>query len=54
MMKNPQIPGEYRFFDLKATKLIKKNKIKTIFIDGSDLEEIINAVNGKHHGTVIE
>jgi len=51
---NPQIPGEYRLFDLKATKLIKKNKIKTIFVDGRDPEEIIRAVEGKHNGTVIE
>ena len=53
IMKNPQVPGEYRFFDLKATKLIKKAKIKTIFIDGRDPEEIIRAVEGKHHGTII-
>jgi uridylate kinase len=52
--QNPQIPGEYRLFDLKATKLIKKNKIKTVFIDGSDPEEIVRAVEGKHHGTSIE
>jgi len=51
--QNPQIPGEYRLFDLKATKLIKEAKIKTIFIDGNDPEEIIRAVEGKHHGTVI-
>jgi uridylate kinase len=52
--KNPQTPGEYRLFDLKATKLIKKNKIKTIFIDGNDAEEIVRAVEGKHKGTIIE
>ena len=52
--QNPQTPGEYRLFDLKATRLIKKNKIKTIFIDGNDPEEIIRAVQGKHHGTVVE
>lgn len=52
--RNPQTPGEYRLFDLKATKLIKKNKIKTIFIDGNDPEEIIKAVEGRHNGTVIE
>jgi len=51
--QNPQTPGEYRLFDLKATRLIKKNKIKTIFIDGNDPEEIIRAVEGKHHGTVV-
>jgi uridylate kinase len=52
--QNPQIPGEYRLFDLKATKLVKKRKIKVIFIDGTDPEEIIRAVEGKHKGTVIE
>ncbi|MDI6826672.1 MAG: UMP kinase [Candidatus Aenigmarchaeota archaeon] len=52
--KNPQVPGEYRLFDLKAARLIKKNKIKTIFVDGTDPEEIIRTVEGKHHGTVIE
>ena len=53
MLKNPQTPGEYRFFDLKATRLIKKTKIKTIFVDGRDPEEIIRAVEGKHHGSVV-
>jgi len=51
--QNPQTPGEYRLFDLKATKLIKKNKIKTVFIDGTDSEEIMRAVEGKHSGTVV-
>jgi len=39
---------------LKATKLIRKNRIKTVFIDGTDSEEIIRAVEGKHNGTIIE
>jgi uridylate kinase len=53
MSKNAQVPGEYRFFDWKATRIIKKYKIKTIFIDGRDPEEIIRAVEGKHHGTTV-
>ncbi len=53
IMQNPQTPGEYRLFDLPATKLIKKMKLKTIFIDGNDPEEILRAVEGKHNGTVI-
>lgn len=52
--KNAQIPGEYRLFDLPAAKLVKKLKLKTIFIDGNDPQEIIRAVEGKHSGTVIE
>jgi uridylate kinase len=53
ILKNPQTPGEYRLFDLPATKLIKKIKIKTIFVDGNDPEEIIRAVKGKHNGTTV-
>lgn len=53
MMKNAQVPGEYRFFDIKATRLVRKYKIKTIFIDGRDPEEIIRAVEGKHNGTTV-
>lgn len=54
IQENPQKPGEYRLFDLPATELIKKIKIKTIFVDGSDPEEIVRAIEGKHHGTVVE
>lgn len=51
--KLPQIPGEYRLFDLHATKLIKKAKIKTVIISGIDPMEIARAVEGRHHGTVV-
>jgi len=54
MNQNSQIPGEYRFFDMKATQLIRKFKIKTIFIDGREPEEIIRAVEGMHNGTTVE
>jgi uridylate kinase len=51
--KNEQVPGEYRLFDLKAARLIKKIKLKTLIIDGTNPEEIIRAVNGRHNGTEI-
>ena len=54
ILQNPQTPGEYRLFDLPAAKLIKKMKLKTIFIDGNDPEEIIRAVESDHNGTIIE
>lgn len=53
IQKNAQIPGEYRLFDLKAAKLVKKFKIRTILIDGNNPEEIIKAVEGQHNGTVV-
>ena len=48
-----QAPGEYELFDLKAVKYAAKQKIPLIFIDGSDPEEIIRAVEGGHSGTVV-
>ena len=54
ILQNPQTPGEYRLFDLPATRLIKKLKLRTIFINGNDPEEIVRAVEGTHNGTVIE
>jgi uridylate kinase len=53
ILKNPQLPGEYRLFDLVGVKLVKKAKIKTIVVNGIDPEEIVRAVEGKHRGTEI-
>lgn len=51
--RNVQSPGEYRLFDLAGAKVIKKAKIKTVIIDGSDPEEILRAAEGKHSGSVV-
>jgi uridylate kinase len=48
-----QVPGDYGLFDLKATKLAKRHCIPLKFIDGTDPEEIIRAVEGGHSGTEI-
>ena len=50
---NPQKPGEYRLFDLKAAKLLKKNRTKLIVIDGRNPNEIIRVIEGKHSGTEV-
>jgi uridylate kinase len=54
LRQNEQVPGEYRLFDLSAAKIIKKAKIKTIFVDGRDPDEIARAVAGNHNGTTVE
>lgn len=47
--------GEYALIDLLAAKIIQRTGIKTIVLDGRDLENIRNAVEGKEfRGTVIE
>ena len=51
--QNEQTPGEYRLFDLAAVRLIKKSKIRVIFVGGSDPKEIERAVEGNHHGSVV-
>ena len=39
--------------DLKAAEIIKRYKIKTIFLNGRDLNNIERALNGKNVGTII-
>jgi uridylate kinase len=48
-----QAPGEYGLFDLKAVKLAARLRTPIVFVDGTDPEEIIRAVAGTHHGTVV-
>jgi uridylate kinase len=48
-----QAPGEYGLFDLKAVRLAAKLNIPVVFVDGSDPQEIVRAVEGSHSGTVV-
>jgi len=48
-----QAPGDYGLFDLKATRLARRLGIPVVFVDGSDPEEVIRAVEGGHSGTVV-
>jgi len=48
-----QAPGEYGLFDLKAVKLARRLKIPMVFVNGTDPEEIMRAVEGGHNGTEI-
>ncbi len=54
LSKNAQLPGQYGLFDLRAADTISKAKIKTLFIDGTDAEEIWRAAFEKHNGSVVE
>jgi uridylate kinase len=48
-----QAPGEYGLFDLKAVRLAARLNIPVVFVDGSDPQEIVRAVEGGHSGTVV-
>ncbi len=45
--------GSRIVIDPVAAKIIERSGIKTIVIDGSSPRDILNAVQGKHHGTAI-
>ena len=45
--------GSRIVIDPVAAKIIERSRVKTIVIDGSNPRDILNAVQGKHHGTVI-
>jgi len=53
LSKNAQLPGQYGLFDLRAADTISRAKIKAVFIDGTDAEEIWRAAFGKHVGSVV-
>jgi len=50
-----QEAGNYRLFDMLAVKMLKRSGMKTIVLDGHDLKNLRNAIDGKKFtGTVIE
>jgi len=52
--KLPQTPGKYALIDKLAVQTIRKNKIKTVILDGRNTENIRMAVEGrKFSGTLI-
>ena len=53
LSKNPQLPGKYGLFDLRAAETILKSKINTVFIDGRDPQNILKAIKGEKIGTLI-
>ncbi|MFC2154727.1 UMP kinase [Candidatus Altiarchaeota archaeon] len=47
--------GKYELIDLLAAKIIQRSKIKTLFIDGRDLDNMQKAIEGKKFtGTIID
>jgi len=45
--------GSRIVIDPVAAKIIERSRVKTIVIDGNNPRDILNAVQGKHHGTAI-
>ncbi len=54
VMKTEMIAGANAPIDLLAAKVIERSNIKTIVLNGENPRNILDAVNGKHSGTVIE
>lgn len=54
VMKTEMLAGANSPIDLLAAKIIERSNIKTIVLNGEKPQNIIDAINGKHTGTVIE
>lgn len=53
VMKTEMIAGANSPIDLLAAKVIERSNIKTIVLNGENPKDIVDAVKGKHKGTVI-
>ena len=54
VMKTEMVAGANSPVDLLAAKIIERSGIKTIVLNGEEPRNIVDAVSGKHKGTVIE
>ncbi len=54
VMKTEMAAGANSPIDLLAAKVIERSNIRTIVLNGENPKNIMDAVNGKHEGTVIE
>lgn len=54
VMKTEMVAGANSPIDLLAAKIIERSNIKTIVLNGENPQNILNAVNEKYSGTVIE
>ena len=52
--KTEMVAGANSPIDILASKIIERSGIKTIVLDGAKPQNIVDAVKGKHNGTVIE
>ena len=53
--KLPQTPGKYALIDRMAVETIKKHRIRTIILNGSDIQNLRNAVEDRPFvGTLVE
>ncbi|MBN2013804.1 MAG: UMP kinase [Candidatus Altiarchaeota archaeon] len=51
----PMGAGKYELMDILAAKIIQRSRIKTIFLNGRDLGNMRNAIEGREFkGTIIE
>ncbi len=54
VMKTEMVAGANSPIDLLAAKIIERSNIKTIVLNGENPQNILDAVQGKYRGTVIE
>lgn len=54
VMKTEMVAGANSPFDLLAAKIIERSNKRTIVLDGENPRNIVDAVNNRNYGTIIE
>jgi uridylate kinase len=54
VMKTEMVAGANSPLDLLAAKIIERSNIRTIVLNGEDPQNIVDAVNKRNNGTIIE
>ena len=53
ILAQPQLPGEYKLFDLLSVRILQRSRIPCFVVDGSVPSNVESAMTGKKVGTII-
>lgn len=53
IINNEQLPGKYALFDHLGLEIVKRSKIKLVFINGTKPDFVIDVLEGRERGTII-
>ncbi len=54
VMKTEMVAGANSPFDLLAAKIIERSNIRTFVLDGENPRNVVDSVNKRNNGTIIE
>ena len=52
--QNEQSPGKYALFDMVGLNIVQRSEIKLVFLDGRSPNLLLETIEGKNNGTIVE